>query len=297
MLSAIRMADIESPAPTRLTLMLVTDRRRSRLPIVEAVQAAVAGGANVIQIREKDLPLLERLRLASDIVEAVADLAAIVVNSDVAAAIELGVGVHLPERGPDLDATTRSRLRHGALVGRSIHETDSRLTGHYDYMLFGHIFGTVSKPEQPPRGLHALQRAIAASLYPVWAIGGITAQTAAETVATGATGIAVIGAILDAADPEAASRALRAAMDGGVDHTLKENTMTQSTDSISIHLNGKETDLSGAISISSFLTGRSLVGKLVVVEINGVIVPRTDFDSRQFANGDVVEIVHFVGGG
>jgi len=73
--------------------------------------------------------------------------------------------------------------------------------------------------------------------------------------------------------------------------------MTQSTESIPIYLNGKQTDLPEATSISDFLTGRSLLGKLVVVEINGVIVPLTDFESRQFAAGDVVEVVHFVGGG
>lgn len=73
--------------------------------------------------------------------------------------------------------------------------------------------------------------------------------------------------------------------------------MSPSTESISIHLNGKQTDLPGTTSIADFLTGRSLLGKLVVVEINGVIVPRTDFEFRQFAAGDIVEVVHFVGGG
>lgn len=218
MLSAQSTVDMVLIAPVRPFLMLVTDRRRSRLPIIEAIRASVAAGVDVIQIREKDLPPLERHRLASDIAEEVADRAAIVINSDIATAIALGLGVHMPDTGRDLDATTRSRLRPGALVGRSIHDTDLSLRVPYDYLLFGHIYATVSKPEQPPRGLDALQRSVAASSSPVWAIGGISAANAAETLSTGATGIAVIGAILGAADPEAATRDIRVAMDGGIDH-------------------------------------------------------------------------------
>jgi len=212
---------MELSGAIRPTLMLVTDRRRSRRPIVEAVHAAVVGGVDVIQIREKDLPPLERLRLAADIAEVVADRAAIVINSDIAAAIELGLGVHLQETDPSPDATTRSRLRPGVLVGRSIHSIDLGLLGHCDYVLFGHVFATVSKPDRPPRGLSNLQRAVAASSYPVWAIGGVTAANAAQALYAGATGIAVIGAILDAADPEAATRSIRVAMDDGVDHIAR----------------------------------------------------------------------------
>ncbi len=73
--------------------------------------------------------------------------------------------------------------------------------------------------------------------------------------------------------------------------------MAETTTNISIQLNGKETSLAEGTSIDAFLAGRALHGKLVVVEINGVIVPRSAFSSRVFAAGDVVEVVHFVGGG
>ncbi len=64
-----------------------------------------------------------------------------------------------------------------------------------------------------------------------------------------------------------------------------------------ISLNGKETPLAAGMTIDDFLALQSLQGKLVVVEINGAIVPRSDFSFRVFDAGDQVEIVHFVGGG
>ncbi len=73
--------------------------------------------------------------------------------------------------------------------------------------------------------------------------------------------------------------------------------MTDTTTTIAVILNGKESTLPAGSTISQFLESRALVGKLVVVEINGTIVQRADFDDRVFHSGDLVEIVHFVGGG
>ncbi len=73
--------------------------------------------------------------------------------------------------------------------------------------------------------------------------------------------------------------------------------MTETTTTTTITLNGKETVLPEGSTVSTFLESRALVGKLVVVEINGTIVPRAEFDDRVFASGDLVEVVHFVGGG
>jgi thiamine biosynthesis protein ThiS len=73
--------------------------------------------------------------------------------------------------------------------------------------------------------------------------------------------------------------------------------MTETTTAITVTLNGKETSLPAGSTITSFLESRALTGKLVVVEINGTIVPRADFDERAFQSGDQVEVVHFVGGG
>ena len=73
--------------------------------------------------------------------------------------------------------------------------------------------------------------------------------------------------------------------------------MIDTSTTITITLNGKEVAVPANTTISTFLESRALIGKLVVVEINGVIVPRSEFDDRNFQSGDLVEVVHFVGGG
>jgi sulfur carrier protein len=69
------------------------------------------------------------------------------------------------------------------------------------------------------------------------------------------------------------------------------------TDRIEVHLNGKPTALPAGTTIETFLLDRSLHDRMVVVEVNGQIVPRTAFATTTFRNGDEVEVVHFVGGG
>ena len=66
---------------------------------------------------------------------------------------------------------------------------------------------------------------------------------------------------------------------------------------IEIVLNGKPTQRMAGSTISDLLTDRSLVDRLVVVEVNGTIVPRSNFATTCFADGDIVEMVNFVGGG
>ena len=74
--------------------------------------------------------------------------------------------------------------------------------------------------------------------------------------------------------------------------------MTENQDEmIEIVLNGKPTPRAAGSTISDLLTDRSLVDRLVVVEVNGTIVPRSDFATTCFVDGDIVEMVHFVGGG
>lgn len=198
--------------------MLVTDRTRSRFPLVETIDAACSGGVDVVQIREKDLSAADRLALSARIADVARDRASIVVNSDVDTAEYLGVGVHLPDDHRVPPASLRNRLGTDVLLGRSIHAPVVRVPAIFDYLLLGNVFETSSKPGRPPIGLCALTRAVGSTETPLWGIGGIDPTNAASVIRAGATGIAVIGAILDAPDPEAAARALRAAIDDANDH-------------------------------------------------------------------------------
>jgi len=102
------------------------------------------------------------------------------------------------------------------LVGRSVHEPEEALRAAEagaDYVTFGHVFPTNSKPGLPPRGIQMLADIVAALDVPVLAIGGINAANLNEVLATGCAGIALISAILSAKEPRQAARELRTALD------------------------------------------------------------------------------------
>jgi thiamine-phosphate diphosphorylase len=195
------------------TLMLLTDRRRSGGLLLATIDRVVDAGVDVVQIREKDLEHRALLSLAREIVAVVGNRARVIVNSDVEVARVLGIGVHLPEAAPPLSGRPDTRMAAGVLVGRSIHAVGMAVEERVDYLLFGHVFATNSKPGLQPRGLDGLAEIVDGRSKPVWAIGGITAANAGDVIERGAQGIAVIGAILDAPDPREATLALRSAID------------------------------------------------------------------------------------
>jgi thiamine-phosphate pyrophosphorylase len=200
-------------------LCLVTDRHASRLPLVEAVAAAVSAGVDWVQIREKDLEGDALLALADQVADAArrADPAVrVLVNRRIDVALAAGLdGVHL---GFDAvpAAVARRLLGAGRLVGAATHapgELGPEALPHLSYVQLAPIFAPLSKPAgRPPLGPAALGPASAGPL-PVLAQGGIEASNAGDCVRAGAAGVAVTGAILAAADPAEAAAALRSALD------------------------------------------------------------------------------------
>jgi len=193
------------------------DPRWPRGPVAVA-RAACAGGAAVVQLRAKHATDAETLRWAEAIRPLTRDAGVLfLVNDrfDLALAAEAD-GVHLgqtdlpPGRLPQ---AARERL----LVGRSTHteaQAHAARDEPVDYVAFGPVFGTRSKDSPyEARGLELLARAAAlAAPLPLVAIGGIDAGNAARVAGAGAAGVAVLSAVVAAADPEAATRALVAAL-------------------------------------------------------------------------------------
>ncbi len=196
--------------------MLVTDRKRSRLPLAEAVARAVAGGVDLVQVREKDLPAAELFELVVSI-RRVAGRAVLLVNDRVDIALAAGAdGVHLPENGLP-PGVARRLLGPEPVLGRSAHdlailETGELEAGRLDYLLVGTVFPSPSHPGLPAAGTGIIADFAARSPVPVLGIGGITAANCGDVIAAGAAGVAVISAILDSEDPEGAARGLKAAM-------------------------------------------------------------------------------------
>ena len=195
-------------------LMLVTDRGATGgRSLVEVVSAAVDGGADAVQVREKDLADGDLRELVTRVKEAVAGRALVLVNGRSSIAVETGVGLHLPAGAP-------APLRQFPVWGRSVHspgEAARRAEEGPGYLLVGHVFETESKPGLAGRGPVLVRgTAAAAGRVPVLAIGGIDESNAGDVIDAGAAGVAVRGAILHAREPGEAARSIREAVDRGL---------------------------------------------------------------------------------
>jgi thiamine-phosphate pyrophosphorylase len=199
-------------------LYLVTDRHRTAgRPLLDVVEQALQGGVDAVQLREKDLPTRELCELARGLRERCRRHGArLLINDRIDVALAVGAdGVHLPADS-FLSADARRLLGARALIGVSTHqigEANAAAAGGADFIVFGPIFETPSKqPFGPPVGLSALAAVARAVELPVFAIGGVTAQRIGSLQQHGASGVAVISAILEAQQPQHAAEALRAAL-------------------------------------------------------------------------------------
>ena len=203
-------------------LYAIVDGSAARPPL-DLVQAFLRGGAAVVQLRLKQLPardLLEVAREAAAICRQRGALLLVNDRPDVARAAGAD-GAHLGQG--DLPAgAAREVLGEDALIGVSTHsdaEIDQALASGADYLGFGPVFETRSKPGAPlppPHGLAGLERAVRrAAPIPVVAIGGLTAASAAAVARAGAACAAAIGELCQAADPESAARAVAEAFARG----------------------------------------------------------------------------------
>jgi thiamine-phosphate pyrophosphorylase len=201
----------------------VTDRRAARGDLAAAVEAAVAGGVDLVQVRERELggkALLEHvealLAAARRGASARGAPVRVVVNRRVDVALAAGAdGVHLGFDGMPPE-TARALLGREAWIGVSCHSAAEIRALDPAVVTYAHlapIFAPLSKAaERPELGLGAISAARGAAI-PILAQGGISAANAAQCLRAGAVGAAVTGAILQAEDPAAAARALRAALD------------------------------------------------------------------------------------
>jgi thiamine-phosphate pyrophosphorylase len=181
-----------------------------RPDLEDLLEAAVRGGVDVVQVREKDLPDSELLRALERARETTRRLGVpLVVNDrpDLALLVEADL-VHVGQ--DDLPVAAMRRL--GLRVGLSTH-TGTEIDGACaDYIGVGPVFATPTKAGREPTGVELVRYAARNARVPWFAIGGIDESNVASVVAAGATRIAVVRAIGAARDPERAARTLREAL-------------------------------------------------------------------------------------
>lgn len=176
--------------------------------LVRKAQAALEGGAALLQYRFKEIPaalaLTQARRLAAVCERAGVPL---VVNDSVEIAAAVGAGLHLGR--DDEDARSARKLLPRALIGVSCYNEPARAheaaAAGADYVAIGSVFASATKPVAVRAALDDIRAARRAGL-PVVAIGGITAANAPQAIAAGADMVAVISAVFDAPDVAAAAR-------------------------------------------------------------------------------------------
>ena len=206
---------IARPAMPLPCVMLVTDRKLAgERKLEEIVGAAVDGGVNVVQLREKDLPGADLYYLAERLRDVVGTRALLLVNERVDVALCAGAdGVQLGAAG--LPCEVARRLLPDKLIGRSVHDTAhaaEAVARGADFLLVGTMFASRSHPGEPPNGPHLVRKIAGMAATPLIGIGGITAANAAQVIAAGASGVAVISEIVAAFDPREAAARLAAAV-------------------------------------------------------------------------------------
>jgi thiamine-phosphate pyrophosphorylase len=193
-------------------LLVITDRKQALSSLVSIVTAVLNAGCRWISVREKDLPPAEQVALTRELLAIARDFGAVLtLHGNAALAKSCGAdGVHLSD-GSD-PSVARAALGSKALIGISVHAIEQLRAldpTMVDYAIAGPVYASPSKPGYGPAlGSEGLRALVNQTRISVLGIAGIEPGNVADVIATGATGIAVMGGVMRAADPGARTRAL-----------------------------------------------------------------------------------------
>jgi thiamine-phosphate pyrophosphorylase len=185
------------------------------------LDAALRGGVDIVQLRDKRLADDELVAAAREFRAAADAAGALFVLNDRPDLVDAcgADGVHVGQDDASV-ADARAAVGLERIVGRSTHAPEQGAAADadpdVDYLAVGPVHATPTKPGRPAAGLEYVKWAASNVTKPWFAIGGLDAASVAGVTASGARRIVVVRAIADAADPEAAARALRARLEGPV---------------------------------------------------------------------------------
>ncbi|HSF33695.1 MAG TPA: thiamine phosphate synthase [Candidatus Tectomicrobia bacterium] len=213
--AAISVEDVRVSVHAKLRgLYVITDTRLiPRQRFVETVEAAVRGGATMVQLREKESSQEEVIRLGRELLAVTRRYGALlIINDHPAVAKAVGAdGAHVGREDPPV-TETRALLGPEAIIGASCYGDVARAAAAEqegaDYVAFGTPFPSPTKTKRTDISLGIFRQVQQRVKVPVFAIGGITIDNARQVIDAGADGIAVVSAVFGAPDVEAAARAL-----------------------------------------------------------------------------------------
>jgi len=179
----------------------------------ETTRQAIAGGADAIQLREKDVCDAEVLALAAELRDLTDETSRLFIVNDRpdVAAIVGADGLHLGQHDLPI-AEARRLLRPGAIIGRSTHnirQAKAAVTEGADYISVGPMFQTATKDAGAIAGPEVLKQALGEIQLPIVAVGGINAGNISQLTGVGAKCVAVCSAVTSADNPQAAAEAIK----------------------------------------------------------------------------------------
>ena len=199
-------------------LVVITDSAalEGRRDLEEVVRLAIAGGADVIQLRDKAATDAQMMRTAQTLLRVTRPAGIpLIINDRLGVAKDSGAdGLHLGQADGSL-VRARSLLGKRAIIGRSTHSPEQALEAQKegaDYIGVGPIFKTPTKPGLEPVGLRLVSFAAKNISIPFVAIGGIEASNVARVREAGARTVAVVRAVMSAEDPRNAAAQIRRAL-------------------------------------------------------------------------------------
>lgn len=203
---------------SKVRLCFVTDRQfLGERSLVDLAVQAIKGGVDMVQLREKNLDTRPWLDLAMELAKLCRQQGAFfIVNDRVDIAAACGAdGVHLGQDDFPV-ALARKILGQRKIIGKSTHSVEqakAALKEKTDYIAVGPVFWTETKKIDRPVGTELVRQVRKLTRKPILAIGGIQPENAASVIAAGASGVAVVSALMAAPDAAEAARAFRKVLD------------------------------------------------------------------------------------
>jgi thiamine-phosphate pyrophosphorylase len=197
----------------RMRLYVITGDDGDEVETARIVEAALDGGATVIQLRKKSMPMPEQYRLAVALRTLTSEHEALLIindHPDLAIAADAD-GVHLGQDDLPPDVVRALPGFEGRLIGRSTHSLEQAKAGiaeGADYIAVGPVYPTPTKAGRPAVGTGLVSQVAAIADRPFVAVGGIDHDNAPAVVEAGARAIAVVRAVYDAVDPGESARRL-----------------------------------------------------------------------------------------
>ncbi len=209
----MKLAEERLKTLARMRLYVITGDHGDEVETARIVEAALDGGATVIQLRKKSMPMPEQYRLALALRTLTSEHEALLIindHADLAIAADAD-GVHLGQDDLPPDVVRALPGFDGRLIGRSTHSLEqarAAIDEGADYIAVGPVYPTPTKADRPAVGTGLVSQVAAIADRPFVAVGGIDHDSAPDVVEAGARAIAVVRAVYDAVDPAEAARRL-----------------------------------------------------------------------------------------